>query len=128
MKLWRLEAVRGAAAAYVAFGHITQAPIFRFGQEAVIVFFLLSGFVIEYSCSNKLAFGFKAYFKRRFIRIYSVLICLFLVAALIERPHVLSYPFLKVLFGNLLMLQDFDLAKPNVIVPTLFAGALWSLH
>jgi peptidoglycan/LPS O-acetylase OafA/YrhL len=54
-----LEAVRGGAALYVFLGHFIISLIvnknslflipFRFGQEAVILFFLMSGFVIELS-------------------------------------------------------------------------------
>ncbi|WP_375491602.1 acyltransferase family protein [uncultured Nostoc sp.] len=130
MKLQRLEAVRGVAAVYVALGHSisSKALILSFGQEAVIVFFLLSGFVIEYSSAKTLDRGFKYYFQKRFIRIYSVLLCLFLVATLLEKPSITSLNFWKQLGGNLLMLQDFESGKPNVIVPTLFASALWSLH
>ena len=129
-KFLRLEAVRGVAAVYVALGHsISPMPfIFSFGQEAVIVFFLLSGFVIEYSSAKTLDRGFKYYFQKRFIRIYSVLLCLFFVAILLEKPSLNSLDFWRQLAGNLLMLQDFNSVKPNVIVPTLYASALWSLH
>ena len=66
MKLQRLEAVRGVAALYVVIAHsITPTPfILSFGQEAVIVFFLLSGFVIEYSSAKTLDRGFKYYFQK----------------------------------------------------------------
>ncbi len=130
MKLKRLDAVRGVSAVYVALGHsISPMPlIFSFGQEAVIIFFLLSGFVIEYSSAKTVHLGFKYYFEKRFVRIYSVLICLFIVATLFEKPQISSLGFWKQLAGNLLMLQDFETGKPNIIVPTLFSGALWSLH
>lgn len=46
-----LNVARSAAALYVVAHHAVQIPgpmgaIFSFGQEAVLVFFLLSGFVI----------------------------------------------------------------------------------
>ena len=130
MKLQRLEAVRGVAAVYVVLEHSIHPTTFflSFGQEAVIAFFLLSGFVIEYSAAKTLDRGFKYYFKKRFIRIYSILICLFIVATIIEQRSLSSAKYWEQLAGNLLMLQDFRSAKPNVIVPTLFATALWSLH
>jgi peptidoglycan/LPS O-acetylase OafA/YrhL len=130
MKFRRLEAIRGAAATYVALGHTMphSGPLLSFGQEAVIVFFLLSGFVIEFSSRNTINRGFKFYFKKRFFRIYSILLCLFLVSILLETPAFSTIVFWEQLLGNLLMLQDFDTGKPNVIVPTLFASALWSLH
>lgn len=58
-RLEKLEAVRGFAALYVVFFHLLPQKIllfglnigilFRFGPEAVIVFFVLSGFVIKYT-------------------------------------------------------------------------------
>ncbi|AFY59414.1 acyltransferase [Synechococcus sp. PCC 6312] len=129
MKLQRLEAVRGCAAVYVVLGHLFPNNfILSFGQEAVIVFFLLAGFVIEYSSRKTLDKGFIYYFNKRFIRIYSILICLFLVVILLQKTQLSSIQFWGQLAGNLLMLQDFGTGKPNVIVPTLFASALWSLH
>src|SRR5690348_13697572 len=81
-RLWRLEALRGAAAAYVVLGHIGSGwygnpllglPV-RFGLEAVILFFLISGFVIEYSAyggrkAGELI-GFGDYLVKRVRRIY----------------------------------------------------------
>jgi peptidoglycan/LPS O-acetylase OafA/YrhL len=130
MKLQRLEAVRGAAAIYVVLGHVIWPPAFilSFGQEAVMLFFLLSGFVIEYSSRKTLDRGFGYYFNKRFVRIYSVLICLFIVATIIDQQPITTINWWRKLGGNLLMLQDFGTGKPNIIVPTLFSTALWSLH
>ena len=130
MKLWRLEAIRGFLALYVAIGHSVKESLFmlRFGQEAVIVFFLISGFVIEYSHHQSRSKSFKVYFLKRFIRIYSVFIPMLVIATAIVRPDFSDWNFWGTLAGNLLMLQDFAVGKPNVIVPTLFASALWSLH
>ncbi len=130
MKLQRLEAVRGAAAIYVVLGHLSTPAvlILSFGQEAVMLFFMLSGFVIEYSSRKTRDRGFYYYFKKRFVRIYSVLICLFLVATLIDQQPLTRLSWWHQLGGNLLMLQDFGIGKPNIIVPTLFSTALWSLH
>jgi peptidoglycan/LPS O-acetylase OafA/YrhL len=55
-KLEILEFGRGFAAFYVLMHHLRplrDTPfdiLFRFGQEAVILFFLVSGFVIYLSC------------------------------------------------------------------------------
>lgn len=84
--------------------------------------------MIEYSSAKTLNRGFKYYFQKRFIRIYPILLCVFLVAIILEKPSLSSLKFWEILGGNLLMLQDFGTGKPNVIVPTLFATALWSLH
>jgi len=130
MKLWRLDAVRGAAASLVALGHVFPSVpgLASFGQEAVIVFFLLSGFVIEYSSARKLSRGFGYYFIKRFLRIYPVLICLFVLVCLLTGTSISSPGFLRKLVGNLLMLQDFTGGKPHVIVRALFSASLWSLH
>lgn len=130
MKFWKLEAIRGLAALYIVILHINQGKhlLFRFGQEAVIIFFILSGFVIEYSSYRRQIDTFKHYFLRRFIRIYPILIAMFSVVSCLKRVNLNDFEFLRDLFGNLLMLQDFGSVKPNVIVPPLFASALWSLH
>jgi peptidoglycan/LPS O-acetylase OafA/YrhL len=134
-KLNILEAVRGGAALYVFLGHfliqqfldITNlvSIFFRFGQEAVILFFLMSGFVIELSYKKK-QISFLKYFKKRFFRIYP----LFLISILL----VLVYKILgglavetETLFGNLFMLQDMSSLKPGTIVGTYGNSALWSL-
>jgi peptidoglycan/LPS O-acetylase OafA/YrhL len=51
--------------------------LFRFGSEAVIVFFILSGFVIKYSWEKSADKSFKNYFFRRFTRIYIPLFFIF---------------------------------------------------
>lgn len=136
MKLWKLESIRGLSALYVVCGHAAGAAdvpsfiryIFSFGQEVVMVFFLLSGFVIDYSFSRGKNKSFSSYCLKRFIRIYSVLIPFMIVGIILTFPLVFSSGFWVIFFGNILMLQDLDFAKPNVIVPTLLASALWSLH
>jgi peptidoglycan/LPS O-acetylase OafA/YrhL len=134
-KLNILESVRGGAALYVFLGHfIIQSVIdktnhylffFKFGQEAVILFFLMSGFVIQLSYRKKPISFFK-YFKKRFFRIYP----LFLVSIIL----VVGYKFIeglpieiKTLVGNLFMLQDMSSLKPGTIVATYGNSALWSL-
>lgn len=139
-KLYKLEALRGLAAIYVVIHHtlphqlyvggINFGYLLRFGQEAVILFFLLSGFVIHYSFERSRDQSFGAYFARRFVRIYVPLIIVFLISY-----FVLSWsngewqdPQLRELLGNLLMLQDWGDVKPNVIVGAYLGnGPLWSL-
>ena len=130
MKLHRLEAIRGVAAIYVALEHaVPSRPlILSFGQEAVMMFFLLSGFVIEYSSAHLIHKGFLQYFLKRFLRIYPILICLIIAVILSGTVSISSWDSWKSILGHLMMLQDFETAKPNVIVPTTFSSALWSLH
>ena len=79
-RLERLESLRGFAALYVVFFHVLPQKIylfginvgtlFRFGPEAVIVFFVLSGFVIKFTYEKSKDKSFRYYFIRRFIRLY----------------------------------------------------------
>lgn len=104
--------------------------LLRFGQEAVILFFLLSGFVIHYSFQTSTDRHIKTYFIKRFTRIYVPLIAIFILGFLLDSSYEKKFIEIdfKELLGNLFMLQDWSWAKPNVIVdPFLNIGALWSL-
>lgn len=87
-----VEAARGAAALYVLIGHLfwtafevtgSAGPffrLFRYGHEAVILFFLLSGFSIHYTYYHRPlreAHELKRYFIGRFRRIYPVFLFAF---------------------------------------------------
>jgi peptidoglycan/LPS O-acetylase OafA/YrhL len=139
-RLEKLEALRGFAALYVVFFHvlpqkiyllgINVGAIFRFGPEAVIVFFVLSGFVIKYTYDRSADKSFKFYFVRRFIRLYIPLFFIFLLGYLIKcySEGTLANPEWQTLFGNIFMLQDVISQKPNVISATYMGnGVLWSL-
>jgi peptidoglycan/LPS O-acetylase OafA/YrhL len=139
-KLEKLEAIRGFAAIYVVLFHtlpqkiyllgINVGTIFRFGSEAVIVFFVLSGFVIKYSFEKSEDKSFKRYFKRRFVRLYTPLIFIFILGYLIKcySEGSLADPEWNNLLGNIFMLQDVISQKPNVISSTYMGnGVLWSL-
>jgi peptidoglycan/LPS O-acetylase OafA/YrhL len=139
-RLEKLEALRGFAALYVVFFHtlpqkiylagINVGAIFRFGPEAVIVFFVLSGFVIKYTFERSADKSFKYYFIRRFIRLYIPLFFIFLLGYGIKCYHegLLADPEWKTLLGNIFMLQDVISQKPNVIAPAYMGnGVLWSL-
>jgi peptidoglycan/LPS O-acetylase OafA/YrhL len=139
-RLEKLEAVRGFAALYVVFFHvlpqkiyllgINVGAIFRFGPEAVIVFFVLSGFVIKYTYERSKDKSFRYYFIRRFIRLYIPLFFIFLLGYLIKcySEGAQSNPEWGTLFGNIFMLQDVISQKPNVISAAYMGnGVLWSL-
>ena len=81
-KIEKLEAIRGFAAFYVVLFHLLPQKIllfginigflFRFGSEAVIMFFILSGFVIKYTWENSSDKSFKKYFfEKIFTDLYS---------------------------------------------------------
>jgi len=132
--------LRGLAALYVAVGHIFPLHLgikgtwmalpFSFGQEAVILFFLISGFVIQVSIQNTTPNSITTYFCKRLIRIYPI----FLLAVLIGWifgcvfSNVAPEPTFKDLMGNICMLQDFSYGKPGVFVAPLGGNTpLWSL-
>lgn len=140
VKLYKLEALRGLAAIYVVFHHALPHKyyvsgfnlynVFRFGQEAVILFFMLSGFVISYSFAKSSDKSFRQYFLRRFLRIYIPLVCVFLLSYLIVSLTVgkLVNPELPSLLGNIFMLQDWAKVKPHTFFdPYLQNNPLWSL-
>ncbi len=132
-KLEKLESIRGFASIYVAIGHFilndNSMPkallfFFKFGQEAVIIFFILSGFVIFYSFEKSRDKSLISYFVKRFRRIYFPFICAIILSILIIKSGLN----LKQLIGNLLMLQDYGPAKPgNIVEPFLGNAPLWSL-
>ncbi|MBR8836484.1 MAG: acyltransferase [Stigonema ocellatum SAG 48.90 = DSM 106950] len=140
MKFSKLEALRGFAAFYVVLHHtlphsffmsgFNLGTLFRFGQEAVIIFFLLSGFVMNFSYQKSSDKRFNVYFMKRFLRIYIPLVFILLLGYLIEsaKSGFFVDPQLDVLIKNILMLQDVGALKPNVIVePYMHNSPLWSL-
>lgn len=139
-KLYKLEALRGLAALYVVFHHtvsnkftiadVNVGVILRFGQEAVILFFLLSGFVISYSYQRTSKKDFAAYFARRSVRIYVPLLFAFLASYLSLSYNAGAWvnPQFGQLLANLAMLQDWPEARPTVIAAQYMDnGPLWSL-
>lgn len=139
-KLEKLEAVRGAAAVYVVFHHTVPRDIewlglkagllLSFGQEAIITFFLLSGFVITYSFQRSSNKSFGNYFSNRFCRIYIPLFVAYLVAwffSSLSAGGAVDSEIVNLL-GNIFMLQDFGSELPgSLFVPYLGNGPLWSL-
>lgn len=139
MKLTKLDSLRGFAAIYVVLHHASPkhldilgfnvANAFRFGQEAVILFFLLSGFVINHSFQKSSNKTFRRYFFKRATRIYIPLVFVMLLGWLLASMRVDGWanPEFAQLFLNLLMLQDLEF-KPNILVtPYMGNSPLWSL-
>src|SRR3954449_2965516 len=115
MKFEKLEALRGFAAIYVVIYHLLMPVklqvagfdllfLFRFGQEAVILFFLLSGFVIKYSFERSKDKSFKSYFLKRFTRIYIPLIFILVLSYVLQSivAGKLNDPATGTLIANLL--------------------------
>lgn len=132
-----LDAVRGGAAVYVVLHHLSVAmnlPIWiraplLFGPEAVIVFFLLSGFLIFHHERDR-PDGIAGYALRRALRLYPMLIVAMIVSALVMLAHGWLWARFswRGLFGTLFGLQDVAWLKPGVIVGTFLGNLpLWSL-
>lgn len=139
-RLQALESLRGVASVYIFFHHFVQYEIeetypqirrlFVFGQAAVMLFFLLSGFVIYYSArpDSQQVFRFRPYFIRRFRRIYPPFVLTLAVTyalhSFAEGRLIRIEPIH--LIGNLLLQQDYG--KPgNWVGPFLSNSPLWSL-
>jgi peptidoglycan/LPS O-acetylase OafA/YrhL len=133
-----LDAARAVAAFYVVCHHVSASVgfsskglglIFRFGQEAVLLFFLLSGFVI-FANEQVRALSPRGYYLRRIRRVYPALLVAMLVSTLVafDNGDLQSRFSWRELFGTLIGLQDISALKPGVIVdPYLNNDPLWSL-
>jgi peptidoglycan/LPS O-acetylase OafA/YrhL len=140
-RLWRLEALRGFAAFYVLLHHISSNYLnlkhtiwgfpFRFGLEAVLIFFILSGFVICYSHQN--ASGkrdnFKIYFIKRTRRIYPIFILSLLLAQAIACFSVRGWAPVNFhrLLGNIFMVHNYPTQPGTFCLPFADNIPLWSL-
>ena len=137
-KLGRLEQLRGAASFYVFVHHyvrhnLPEAPgvarFFVFGQVAVLLFFLLSGFVIHYSALRRGGLQARDYFVRRFRRIYPVFaiaLALSYVSACVKAGAFVP-PELGALGLNLLQLQGLDRDPGQWVDCYMGNEPLWSL-
>jgi peptidoglycan/LPS O-acetylase OafA/YrhL len=139
-RLYKLEALRGFAAVYVVCHHSLPGnfPLFgidlgyltRFGQEAVILFFLISGFEIHYSQQHASDHSFRSYFLKRFTRIYIPLAFVFPMTYGISSLHAGAPvdPDWSTLGGNLLMLQNLSgWGQGAIVEPYMENLPLWSL-
>jgi peptidoglycan/LPS O-acetylase OafA/YrhL len=139
-KITGLDSVRGFAAVYVFLSHFVLERIFdkaslfglpfRFGQEVVILFFLMSGFVIAWSYEQQVDKAFLTFFKKRMLRVYPIYILALILSVTLAGNYssLLSFDFFFQLFGNLVMLQDFEAGKPGVWFSPLGGDSpLWSL-
>lgn len=145
-----LDLIRALSAQLVVIGHgISFFGIFKsFHQPnfpwvqniAVLIFFILSGFLITYSTLRKTNYRFSHFFADRFSRIYTAFIPSLLFVLLIDtiskylKPNHFYYESafnLKTFVGNILMLQDNPISvKSNHLLDiTSFGSArpFWTL-
>jgi len=135
-----LESLRGFAAVYVVLHHISlfQMPkksavsyLFSLGQAAVMLFFVISGFVIYYACYSisKENFSFRNYFIKRFRRIYPVFLAALAISYITESLSKGTWlpADLTNLFGNLINMQDAKRIPGMWFDPYYRNTPLWSL-
>lgn len=138
-----LDLIRGISAQVVVIGHgILYFDIFqdfhhpRMQNIAVLVFFILSGFLITYSTLSKSNYYFKQFFIDRFSRIYSAFIPALILVFAIDYIHIHldntsyvnhdAYNF-KTFVGNIFMLQDYPLLKNYHLTSFGSARPFWTL-
>jgi len=134
----QLDSIRGFAAVYVFLHHARLWPNSGFGsflylgQEAVILFFLLSGFVIYFSTRVDPAKSptVATYLVHRFRRIYPIMsfaLALAFLGACIREQAVVDLQ-LSNFVANLAMIQDVPSLKRGVWAETYYGNTpLWSL-
>jgi peptidoglycan/LPS O-acetylase OafA/YrhL len=124
-----LDLMRFMAALLVVLTHYTQRGLFgrelmitghNLGRESVIVFFVLSGFVIAYTSMEK-AVTLRQYVVARCARIYSVALPVVL-AAFVSAMLISRIP-------GTIVESGYQLSKPLLYLPLhfLFMGQLWTL-
>lgn len=150
-RLFVLDALRGLAAVLVLFHHLFKlnlqffktnfsSALYSFfyfisdlNLEAVIFFFILSGFSIGLSLKNKSLLNsdhLNTYFYRRFKRIlpiYWIALLLTIVCGMAMKQISLPEYNLVNLAGNLFFLQTIKDATDAWIIPYGFNGPFWSL-
>lgn len=125
-----IEALRGFAALSVFLYHLIINPEFNMGYEfrseffpysppghlMVMVFFMLSGYVIGLTNKEGAVFQPLSYLQKRFVRLYPIYLIAILITIALFREN------LNIVMGNLVFIQNFlvDNLQKN--------KALWSLN
>ena len=133
-----LDATRAFAAIYVVIHHVALShdvpsplTVFRhFGHQAVIIFFLLSGFVIFANERQNMSAGSSQYALRRIRRVYPPMLAAMAMSALLAwTDGRLNEEFRwKSLFATLFFQQDIAAATPGTFAnPFMNNDPLWSL-
>jgi len=109
------------------FGEAVWILPFRFTAEAVIAFFLLSGFVIRWSTPDSISLA--DYALKRFRRIYPLYVISLGLGYLLASASLGHWAEARPwrLLGNLLMMQDFGYGRPGVWIDQYYNLVLWSL-
>jgi peptidoglycan/LPS O-acetylase OafA/YrhL len=136
-----IEGVRGVAAFYVALSHVFYAdlltPQFQLnplvtnlqaGHAGVLIFFVLSGYVISWT--NTGAFTRRAargYLKRRIVRLFPIYLVAMMITVFVIWICKMPEP-PRVIIGSFLCLQNFNGYFGPPINPPRVNNALWSLN
>jgi len=120
-----LDFLRFFAAIVVLIAHISLRTFFHFvpddiaiGQDAVIIFFVLSGYVIVFVANTKEK-NLKDYFISRFARLYSVLIPALLLTLILDNiGFLVNRPF----YGELIKT---DILLPRLLAAFSFTNQIW---
>jgi len=127
--------LRGLAAIYVVIHHYQigrgtwWGSFLSQGQAAVMLFFLVSGFVIYYSMSKKSELSFSKYFKLRFKRIYFVLIFALIISylcACVRAGKMINVEIYDLVL-NLFNVQDMARHPGHIVSGYMQNDPLWSL-
>lgn len=127
-RLYYLDAIRGIAALMVVFSHYAErTPVhsfrvfefFRPGQFGVVVFFMLSGFVIPYSFKHG-GGDVRGFLISRFFRLYPAYWFSVMLAAVSATLFLQTPISLKMIMANLTMIQKL-LGYPDAF------GIYWTL-
>jgi peptidoglycan/LPS O-acetylase OafA/YrhL len=120
-----LDLIRFSAAVLVLLHHLSDLlfsstlRVFNVGHESVVIFFVLSGYVISYSVKVK-DYSCKEYFVARFSRIYSVVIpALFLTIIL----DVIGTSICRDCYQDMYVALDYPVIR--FLASITFTGELW---
>jgi peptidoglycan/LPS O-acetylase OafA/YrhL len=140
LRLPALESLRGLAALYVFAHHIAHELValrypraarpFIFGQAAVMIFFVISGFVIHYSTfAGGRVSHFRDYAVRRFRRIYPIFVLTLVLSYILGALQLGAWPEVSWanVLGNLVLLQDVPNKPGTWFAPFMNNAPLWSL-
>lgn len=136
-----IEGVRGVAAFFVALSHVFYQNLLtpglhmipllantEAGHAGVLIFFVLSGYVISWTNSGAFsAAAARTYLKRRFVRLFPIYFVAMVLTVLVIRICAMPES-LRVVVGSFLCLQNFNGYFTPGLNPPRVNGPLWSLN